>query len=147
MKGDFVMVCLNHPDREAVYKCAACGKPLCEECIIENEGDVYCSDSCMTKGIASKARSAYIISDTARNNRKRGVKGFVFFIIILLLAAVGIYYYSQNKEKIDSKVSSHMEVVDQTLDSAKNAALNTGHSTVPKDSKYRRQREGIVNQK
>ena len=140
------MVCLNHPDREAVYKCAACGKPLCEECIIENEGDVYCSDSCMTKGIASKARSAYIISDTARNNRKRGVKGFVTFVIILIIAAVAYYFYTQNKEKIDSHVSEKFNTVSSEAKSAKDAFIEAGHKKAPTDSKYRRQREGIVNE-
>ena len=35
---------------------------------------------------------------------------------------------------------------DEQCENAKKATLNTGHSTVPKDSKYRRQREGIVNE-
>lgn len=141
------MVCLNHPDREAVYKCAACGKPVCEECAVEYDGDVYCSAECQERGSAAKERSAFIIDDTAVNNRKRRKKGFVFLVIIIIIAAAAYYYYSQNKEEINSKVSSHLEAVEDTVENAKKATLNTGHSTVPKDSKYRRQREGIVNQK
>ena len=85
-----IMVCLNHPDREAVYKCAACGKPLCEECAVIDDVDVYCSDECMQKGIAAKSRSSYIIEDTARNNRKRGIKSFAAFVIILMSLIISI---------------------------------------------------------
>lgn len=141
------MVCLNHPDREAVYKCAACGKPICEECAIEYDEDIYCSSECQTKGAAAKELSSFVIEDTAKNNRKRSIKGFILFIIVIIVAAAAYYYYKQNKEAVDSKISNHMEVVEDTVGNVKKAVRNTGDSTVPKDSKYRRQREGIVNQK
>lgn len=141
------MVCLNHPDRDAVYKCAACGKPICEECAIEYDEDIYCSTECQTRGAASKERSSFIIEDTAANNKKRRKKGLIFFIIIVIAAVAAYYYYQHNKETIDKKVSTHLEVVEDTVSNAKRATLNTGHSTVPKDSKYRRQREGVVNNK
>ena len=138
------MVCLNHPDRDAVCKCAACGKPLCEECAVADDGDFYCSQMCMEKGIASKARSSYIIEDTARNNRKRSVKGFVFFVVIVIIAAAAYYFYSQNKEKIDSKISEKYKTVSKEVKSTKDAFLEVGHKNAPKDSQYRRDREAIV---
>lgn len=138
------MVCLNHPDREAVYKCAACGKPICEECAVTDDADVYCSDACMEKGIASKARSSYIIEDTARNNRKRGVKGFIFFVIVIVIAAAAYYFYTQNKEEIDSKVSEKYKTVSKEVKSTKDAFLEVGHKNAPKDSQYRRDREAMV---
>lgn len=138
------MVCLNHPDREADYRCAACGKPICGECAVFNDEDAYCSDNCMQKGIVSKARSSYIIEDTAKNNRKRGVKGFVFFVIIVIIAAVAYYFYSQNKEKIDSSVSEKYKTISKEVNSTKDAFLEVGHKNAPKDSQYRRDREAII---
>jgi hypothetical protein len=38
------MNCKNHPDREAVTNCAVCGKPVCQECLIEIAGTTYCKD-------------------------------------------------------------------------------------------------------
>ena len=108
------MVCLNHPDREAVCKCAACGKPVCEECAVRYDEDVYCSVECQERGIAAKDRSSFIIDDTAKNNRKRRRKGFIFLIIAAVIAAAAYYYYSQNKEEIHSKVSTHVEIFEDT---------------------------------
>ncbi len=36
------MKCTNHPEREATGMCAYCGKPFCEECLIEVKGRMYC---------------------------------------------------------------------------------------------------------
>ena len=138
------MVCLNHPDREAVFKCAACGKPICEECAVTDDVDAYCCDSCMQKGIAAKSRSSYIIEDTAKNNRKRSIRGFVTFVIILIIAALAYYFYSKNKEAIDSKVSEKYKTVSQEVKSTKDAFLEVGHKNAPTDSQYRRDREAMV---
>ncbi len=36
------MNCTNHPDREATGMCAYCGKPFCQECLVEVKGRMYC---------------------------------------------------------------------------------------------------------
>ncbi len=138
------MVCLNHPDREAVYKCAACGKPICEECAWEQQGDVYCSENCAEKGIASKNRSAYIMDTTVKMKKKSRKKGLIIFIILVIIAAAGTYFYMQNKDAVNKKINTHLEVINDTVEAAKNSAVNTGDSAVPKDSKYRRQRNEII---
>ncbi len=33
--------CYYHPDRDAIGICAICGRPLCEECGVEIEGEFY----------------------------------------------------------------------------------------------------------
>lgn len=41
-------VCLNHQDREATTRCAACLKPLCDECVVPGpEGSKFCSSECL----------------------------------------------------------------------------------------------------
>ncbi len=36
------MNCTNHPEKEAVGMCAYCGKPFCQECLVEVKGRMYC---------------------------------------------------------------------------------------------------------
>jgi hypothetical protein len=40
------MKCLNHPEREAVAICKACGKAVCPECLLESENGIACQQSC-----------------------------------------------------------------------------------------------------
>ena len=36
------MKCTNHPEVEAQGMCAYCGKPFCNECLVEVKGRMYC---------------------------------------------------------------------------------------------------------
>ncbi len=36
------MNCTNHQDKEAVGMCTYCGKPFCQECLVEVKGKMYC---------------------------------------------------------------------------------------------------------
>ena len=36
------MNCTNHPDVEAQGMCAYCGKPFCNDCLVEVKGRMYC---------------------------------------------------------------------------------------------------------
>ena len=36
------MKCTNHPEVEAVGMCAYCGKPFCQDCLVEVKGRMYC---------------------------------------------------------------------------------------------------------
>ena len=36
------MKCTNHPEREADGMCAYCGKPFCNDCLVEVKGRMYC---------------------------------------------------------------------------------------------------------
>lgn len=36
------MKCTNHPNREADGMCAYCGKPFCNDCLVEVKGRMYC---------------------------------------------------------------------------------------------------------
>ncbi len=38
------MKCTNHPDVEAQGMCAYCGKPFCNECLVEVKGRMYCKN-------------------------------------------------------------------------------------------------------
>ena len=38
------MKCTNHPEREADGVCAYCGKPFCNDCLVEVKGRMYCKN-------------------------------------------------------------------------------------------------------
>lgn len=40
------MRCFNHPERDAVALCKACGKAVCPDCAIESQNGFACQQSC-----------------------------------------------------------------------------------------------------
>lgn len=140
------MVCLNHPDREAAAVCAACGKPLCNECILRADGAIYCSEACHQKGIASRDRSAAVISTSARVDRRSRTRFWIIFILVLLLAGSGYYYYTQNRKEVDKKLNKITRKVTKTVKKETKEAINAGKGAMPQETRYKRERESLVNQ-
>ena len=42
-------VCLNHPNIDATSRCTSCFKPMCNECIIKDTGEDFCTQVCAEK--------------------------------------------------------------------------------------------------
>lgn len=136
------MVCLNHPDRDAAGICAACGKPLCEECLLKADGAVYCSEICHQRGIASGSRASEVIATGRKSDRQLRKRSFIILIILLLLAGGSWYWYSRNKKSVDRKISK----ITGSIKKEAGEAVNAGKGAMPQDSKYKREREALVNQ-
>jgi hypothetical protein len=47
------MNCYIHPDREAVGTCTSCGRPICQECVVEVQGKYVCRE-CLSTGRATQ---------------------------------------------------------------------------------------------
>ncbi len=137
------MVCLNHPDVNAVAKCAACGKPLCAECVMIFDNQKYCSEACHLKGLASQLRAENVIGKKKSTDRKSGAKKFFTFVIIIIIAAGAAYFYSKNKKAIDQRASAGIE----TIKVRAGQAVEDGKKAVPANSKYKQHRENLVNEK
>ena len=94
-------VCLNHPDTPAVTRCATCGKPICERCIVSRNGSNYCSETCADNAMNSVGR----VNDVLENKRKVDAKGkkrtLIVIVILIAAAAAGYYYYTQNKDDVN----------------------------------------------
>lgn len=135
------MVCLNHPHRDAAAVCAACGKPLCSECILKAGDSIYCSEACQLKGAASQARSAEVISTSAKVDSKARKRFWITFIIVLLLAGAGYYFYTQNRKTVDKK----LDKISKTVRKETRKAIKAGKESMPKETKYKREREALVN--
>lgn len=48
--------CLKHQDRLTDTRCAACLKPICEECTLTTELGKFCGNECYEKRLASNER-------------------------------------------------------------------------------------------
>ena len=88
-------VCLNHTDREATTKCAACLKPLCDECAKPAGGKVFCSEACMQNAVASGDRMAEVAARDRAIRRKKLIKRAITLLILAGIAA-GAYVYLKN---------------------------------------------------
>ena len=141
-------VCLKHTDTEAVTRCAACGRPLCADCIaVSDNGRDYCSQACYARGSAAAARSAGVVSEKSSTGKSKFIRSLILLFLIIALAAAGFMYYKNNKKQIDRKL-------DSTIQQTKAAARKTGKAiqkesnaikkTLDTDSKYQRNREGLV---
>ena len=136
------MVCLNHPDVNAIAKCEACGKPLCAECVMILDNRKYCSEACHLKGLASQLRAESVIGEKRKTERK-GKTGKIFvFIIIIAVACAAAYFYSKNKKAVDERASAGFESVKIRAEQA----VKEGKKNVPTNSKYKHNRESMVNE-
>jgi hypothetical protein len=43
---EYVMKCFNHPEKDAVVVCKACGKAVCRDCGIKTGNGFVCQQSC-----------------------------------------------------------------------------------------------------
>ena len=134
------MVCLKHHDRDAASCCAACGKPVCDECLREAGNTGYCSPECQNRGEAARKRSVEVISIAKKSDRKSGFRKFIWVVILLLIAAAALFLYSKKRSEVDSAVAESknriMEIKDEVIRSGKEA--------MPQDSKYKQEREKLV---
>ena len=136
------MVCLNHPDVNAAAKCAACGKPLCAECVMIFDNQKYCSETCHLKSLASTLRAEQVIDSKRRADRKSGFGKFLTFIIIIAIAAGAVFFYMKNKEAVNKHAAAGIE----TLKTKAEQAVEEGKKGVPQNSHYKQNRENMVNQ-
>ena len=85
------MKCYNHPERDSVAICKACGKAICHECAQESENGIACQQSCINS--LSKKEDLYTKQAAHLKNLKRmNLLGSFFSIGMGLLF---IYFSSQ----------------------------------------------------
>ena len=88
-KGGCIMICANHPDREAVAKCVECGAFLCRECVektkeLKETCGTLCPD-CYKKEL-EKGRDFY--KTRAAKSLGYALVMTVFYLIGVILIAV-----------------------------------------------------------
>ena len=134
------MVCLKHPDREAVTVCAACGKPLCAECVVAISDRSYCSELCAEKGEASRVRAVETMAVSRKIDKKSRFRAIVW-LLILLAAAAGIWFcYHKNEKQINGWFENNVKKIRKTTDKT----IDDGQGYLSKDSRYKRDREALL---
>jgi hypothetical protein len=87
--------CLTHQERPTDTRCAACLKPICEECTLATEVGKFCGSDCYDKRLASNERVRMLAEEEERERIPRMFRAFlgVAFKILLLVA---LYFLFQN---------------------------------------------------
>ncbi len=134
------MVCLKHTDTEAVTRCAACGKPLCERCRMTADGADYCSEECHRRGVASGARSGDVLVRKESADRKALLRKVIYLLIVLILALIAGMLYMENKKTLDRKISDSVRVLEKKT----SEGVDSVRKSLPGDSKYKKDRESLV---
>jgi len=70
-------VCVNHTSRPATTRCSSCHKPICNSCVVEDGGKVFCSQMCIENTIR--------FSQNFRPDRGPGFFGSIKNLIVSLI--------------------------------------------------------------
>lgn len=100
------MKCYFHENKDAVYECTACGKPICEDCLRFNDEDQVVCPACTLEAAIDFAdddvRSYHDKMHKLRQEQQKKKTKFTdnleyvngwFLLIILLLIGVNIYLH------------------------------------------------------
>lgn len=111
-------VCLNHPEREATGKCATCFKPVCSECMVTHQGQIFCSELCKLR-CEQTADGVDRYTQNNRSLKRRGLVKKLIIITVLIGIAVGAMIYLKNnpeaKNKLQQKIDSGKQQLQQQL--------------------------------
>lgn len=98
------MKCTNHPETEAQGMCAYCGKPFCNDCLVEVKGRMYCKGDLVNVLDEAKQSSAgqptiniTNSNDSVNTNTNANVNGGFFGAprksktVALILCIIGFF--------------------------------------------------------
>lgn len=78
------MKCFNHPESEAVAICKACGKAVCQQCVIASDNGMACQQNCA--GSLANQKELHVTQVAHFKNLKRmNLLGSLFSIGMGLL--------------------------------------------------------------
>lgn len=88
-------VCLRHKDRETDIRCAACLRPICEECIVTGPGNSrFCSTDCSENAQKSSERFADMTrrdEEALHAARRAAFAKLVIAALFLFVLGVGLH--------------------------------------------------------
>jgi hypothetical protein len=77
-------VCWKHTETKAVARCMQCSKPICKACIVESNGDQFCSTACVSRNAEFKERNP------AGAPKKGGFGAVIMRLIALVVFIVAL---------------------------------------------------------
>ncbi|MBR2904509.1 MAG: hypothetical protein IKC08_01290 [Lentisphaeria bacterium] len=137
-------VCLNHTDTPAATRCAACGKPICEKCIVAGS---YCSFECQEKADLAAGRTHQMMEGKARTDKKNRTVKTIIILILLAAAAAGAYYYMQNPKKANkhlNELSGSFKKAGKAVEKRVDEAKERTNKRLNQDSRYKKNAENLV---
>lgn len=87
--------CLAHQDRPTDTRCAACLKPICEECTLTTEGGKFCGNDCYEKRLKSNERVRILKEEEERERGPRMMRMLMGWALKILFL-VALYFIYQN---------------------------------------------------
>lgn len=87
------MNCKNHPDREAVGKCASCEEEFCQECLSQYQGKDYCAPCLKAEVTIATARFGGGGDELARMKKSLIGCSVVLLLVVLTPMFLLIYPY------------------------------------------------------
>ena len=132
--------CFNHSDAPAVARCAVCGKAVCSQCVVSKNGGNYCSEACASKAENSAGRVDTTLREKAGSDSKRRLRAIIIVALLIAIAAAGVFFYRNNKDKVDRTLKETGAEIGKQADGAKQS-IQKG---IPTSSSYKREKEGLV---
>jgi cell wall-active antibiotic response 4TMS protein YvqF len=84
------MNCANHPEAQNVAFCIRCGRALCNECVRNVKGSVYC-ENCLAELVSAKASSSNTTATASSNESVVGTSPGTAFALGLIPGVGAIY--------------------------------------------------------
>ena len=82
--------CINHPDRPADRRCVQCHKALCNDCVLVDGGDDFCSRKCLSR--YRTFHRAYVAAHARTPLATKLIRvgsGVLVLVIVLALVYIG----------------------------------------------------------
>ena len=76
--------CLAHQDRPTDTRCAACLKPICDECTLTTEEGKFCGNDCYEKRLKSNERVRVLKEEEERDRGPRMMRMLMGWLVKLL---------------------------------------------------------------
>jgi hypothetical protein len=77
------MQCKNHPEAEAVERCAGCAEPFCSDCLVEMHGQKYCG-SCKVMAL----RGQPVVVEEATVPCKEANEALIYALVGLVCCGI-----------------------------------------------------------
>ena len=132
--------CFYHGEKEAVCRCAVCGKGVCGECVKQANGMSFCSEECKSKAAVTTERSNEVLSEKSKTNSNVLVRKLIYIFVVIAAVAAAWYFYGQHQKTIDSKINRSLNKVQK---STSNFIKDT-KKAIPTSSQTKRKSESLV---
>ena len=85
-------ICVNHTSRSATARCSSCHKPICNDCILKDRSEVYCSERCAENAARFQSRNTPDSGPGIVIKLKTFIISLIKLVIVIVLIAAMLAY-------------------------------------------------------